>query len=311
MTRPIRLAFVGQSMYFEACSLGPHSTDIESTFIDFRRGEDADRLLASLLDTKPDVAVFFKPESVPAGLLDELDALTVGFATEPLGSSSSRGNADLERRLAEFGRIDPGNFDRIISYNALMVPAIETVAPVWRSIPLPVADRYFRDVRPAYQRPRVIFVGRSTPHREALLSAGKHRYDLVHIAHGVSADDLEEIADGYDVGLNLHNDAYPNFENRASFHLAAGHLLLSEPLTPTAGLEPGIDYVEIDSRDTLKRRLGEIFESPDLYHSIRVRGRDKAELFRASKVYPSLVDDLLHDLEVFGSHRTRTRATSV
>ncbi len=309
MTQGIRLTLVGEGTCFRACTLADECVDIETAFIDFRRGEDPDRLLASLREMQPDVALFFKPESVPAGLLRELDAVTVGYATEPLRSTSARGKSDLERRLSEFRRLDPSNFDRVISYNALMVPAIEKVAPVWRSVPLPVADRYFRAVEPIFRRPRVIFVGRSTPHREALLSAGKHRYDLVHIAHGVSADDLEKIADGYDVGLNLHNDAYPNFENRASFHLAAGHLLLSEPLTPTAGLEPGIDYVEIDSRDTLERRLGEIFESPDLYHSIRGRGRDKAELFRASKVYPSLVDDLLHDLEVFGSHRTR--ATSV
>ena len=88
-----------------------------------------------------------------------------------------------------------------------------------------------------YNRPRVVFIGRSTPHRESFLSGAKHRYDISHIAHGANPDHLEVITDTYDVGINLHNDTYPNFENRVCFHLAAGHLVLSEPLCPAHALE--------------------------------------------------------------------------
>ncbi len=41
------------------------------------------------------------------------------------------------------------------------------------------------------------------------------------------------------VGINLHNEPYLPFENRVSLHLAAGHLVLSEPLDPLHG--PGRD----------------------------------------------------------------------
>jgi hypothetical protein len=37
---------------------------------------------------------------------------------------------------------------------------------------------------------------------------------------------------------------------------------------------------------------------------VRVRGRLKAEGFRASRVYPRLVADLLADIDAFGSSRT-------
>jgi hypothetical protein len=119
----------------------------------------------------------------------------------------------------------------------------------------------------------------------------------------VNVAELEQIADDYDVGINVHNDAYPNFENRVCFHLAAAHLVLSEPLTPTMGLEPGIDYLEVETASELIRRIDELVRSPDIYYGVRVRGRDKAELFRASRVYPLLVADLFRDISVFGWER--------
>jgi hypothetical protein len=36
---------------------------------------------------------------------------------------------------------------------------------------------------------------------------------------------------------------------------------------------------------------------------VRIRGRRKAEAFRASHVYPRLAEDLLRDLRVFGTQR--------
>jgi hypothetical protein len=41
-----------------------------------------------------------------------------------------------------------------------------------------------------------------------------------------------------------------------------------------------------------------------VYRRVRIRGRRKAEAFRASRVYPRLVHDLLLDLDVFGTERS-------
>jgi hypothetical protein len=79
--------------------------------------------------------------------------------------------------------------------------------------------------------------------------------------------------------------------------------VLSEPLSPTHGLEPGIDYVEVRDRDDLLNAVDQIHLYPDLYRRVRIRGRRKAEAFRASRVYPRLVHDLLLDIEVFGTER--------
>ena len=49
-----------------------------------------------------------------------------------------------------------------------------------RSLPLPVADRYYKPVRPVRPgRPRALFVGRSTAHREKFLTRVKHEHDVL------------------------------------------------------------------------------------------------------------------------------------
>ena len=303
VVRKRRLAFVGQATFFESCALDEDIGGLESRFIDYREGDDPEKMLAAVEAVKPDVAFFFKPEIVPTGLLRRLPCIRVGYATEPLPSLGGYARSDLARRATSFSHLDPRNFDRMIAYNPGIAASVEEIMPVWRCVPLPVADRFYRDARHLYRRPHVIFVGRSTKHRESMLEGIKHRYDIFHIAHGVGIADLDVLADTYDIGVNLHNEQYPNFENRVCFHLAAAHLVLSEPLFPTMGLEPGIDYLEVQTASDLVGRVGEVVRSPDLYHRIRIRGRAKAELFRASSVYPSLVEDLFHDIAVFGWER--------
>jgi hypothetical protein len=114
--------------------------------------------------------------------------------------------------------------------------------------------------------------------------------------------------DRHDVGINLHNEPYPSFENRVCLHLAAGHLVLSEALDPLHGLEPGIDFVQIEDGRHLGRLLEVIDRFPGAYQAVRVRGRRKAEQFRASRVWPRLVGDLLVDLSARGERRRAVAA---
>jgi hypothetical protein len=301
---PLRLAFVGQSTFFEACALHEQSARIHTRFVEFREGADAEAMRAALDTFTPHVVVVFRPEIVPRGAFADLRAATLGFLTEPLPrSQGSRAHADLRRRRHDLRQMDPGNFDRIVSFDPLIVATADEFMPVWRSLPLPVADRLYAQVRRIEGRPRMLFVGRSTAHREAFLTKTKHEFDVLHIAFGVAAEELEEAMARHDVAINLHNEPYPSFENRVCLHLAAGHLMISEPLSPTHGLEPGIDYLEVSEPEALLRIARALDRFPDAYHRVRVRGRRKAEDFRASRVYPRLVGDLLADLRAFGSAR--------
>jgi hypothetical protein len=304
MHRRLRLALVGQATFFETC-LPPATPALAPSFHEFRKDADADALLRSLRAARPDVICVFRPEVIPPGALRGLDALTLGFLTEPLPRETEGApHADLARRLWELEQVDGSNFDRIVSFDPLIAPAAAGSLDVWRSIPLPVSDRYFREVGvPLRGRPRLLFVGRSTPHRERVLLDVKHHHDVLHLAFGIGAGELEQALDEHDVGINVHNEDYPSFENRVCLHLAAGHLVLSEWLSPSHGLELGVDYIEITGPGSLYHASEMLSRFPGLWHRVRVRGRRKAEQFRASRVWPRLLHDAIADVAAFGSPR--------
>jgi hypothetical protein len=297
---PLRLAFVGQSTYFEACSLDRPAGGLLPRFFEFRAGADAARLRAALDAYRPHVIIVFRPEILPHGLLEGLRAARLGFLTEPIPRKRGTAHPDLDRRLWELRQVDPRNIDRVVSFDPMIAETAGEHVPVWRSLPLPVCDRFYRPVRPSHGPPRLLFVGRSTAHRERMLVPIKHEYDVLHLAFGVGADRLEKAFDEHDVGINLHNEPYPSFENRVPLHLAAGHLVITEPLSPMHGLESAIDVVEVGNPAALHGTIDLMYRFPGILDRVRVRGRHKAEQYRASRVWPRLVRDLLTDIEAFG-----------
>jgi hypothetical protein len=302
---PLRLAFIGQSTFFEVCALHERSRRADTRFFEFRAGADAEAMLGAVRAFQPHVVVVFRPEIIPSGAFADLRAATLGFLTEPIPRTERRrAHPDLRRRRADLKALSPDNFDRIVSFDPLIVPTADQFMPVWRSLPIPVADGMYADVDRIEGPPRILFVGRSTPHRESLLAPTKAEFDVLHIAFGVAAEELEAVMREHDVAINLHNEPYPSFENRVCLHLAAGHLVISEALSPTHGLEPGIDYLEVGRSDELLRIARTLARFPDAYHRVRVRGRRKAEDFRASRVWPRLAGDLFRDLVAFGTHRS-------
>lgn len=301
---PLRVAFVGQSTYFELCSQRSPSAVIEPTFVEFRSGKPPHQLAAALQQLSPHVVVVFRPELVPAGTFEGLDALTLGIITEPLPRVGDPSHPDLARRLGDLAAVEPGEFDRVISFDPMIAATASRYVPIWRSLPLPVADEVY-GWRPDMSRDvRLLFVGRSTKHREEYLAPLKHQLDLLHIEHGVFGDEFIRMAhDDMYIAVNLHNEAYPSFENRVPLHLAAGHLVISEPLSPSHGLEPGIDFIEISTPEQLLDAVNRVRRRPEYADLMRWRGRCKAESFRASSVWARVVHDLLADVDAFGQRR--------
>jgi len=304
---PLRLAFVGQGTFFEACALTQQARDLATRFVEFRQGGAVDAMLGALRAWHPHVVLVFRPEIVPAGAFADLDAATLGFLTEPLPRRDGPGHHDLDARLHTLRAVDPSNFDHVVAFDPRIAATAEAILPVWRSLALPVDDRFFAPVERIPGRPGVMFVGRSTPHREALLTPSKHSFDVLHVAFGVDATRLQALMREHHVAINLHNEPYPSFENRVSLHLAAGHLVLSEALDPLHGLEPGIDFLEVGHAGDLHAAIAGLQRMPNMHHRVRIRGRMKAEGFRASRVYRRLVHDLLLDLHAFGSPRADAR----
>ena len=310
----MKACFVGQREYFEQCALLEPASGVEPFFVDHRGGADPLPVRVALDEIRPDVVLVFRPETLPAGFLRGVDALTLGFNTEPIPRDAS-GEVHPEQafRLSELAQTDASQFDRIITFDPMGAATAESAGiPVWRSVPLPVADHLFADaLRPPARPPRIAFVGYSTEHREQWLTPVKHEFDVLHvvtglrIAAGLDGSTTRELWGSIDVGINLHVGPFPSFENRVCLHLAAGHLVVSEPLDPSHGLEPGIDYIQVRTPAVLKHVVGAIRTNPDAFRAIRIRGHAKAAAFRASRVFPRLFQDLVADVRAFGTSRAR------
>ena len=87
--------------------------------------------------------------------------------------------------------VDVANFDRIVSFDPLIAETAASVLAVWRSLPIPVADAMFMDVHERSRPPRLLFIGRSTEHREQLLAPVKRSHPIVHIGHGLFGERLD------------------------------------------------------------------------------------------------------------------------
>jgi hypothetical protein len=302
---PVRVAFVGQRTYFEACAMPAAAAGVQPLFIDFRDGAPTAPVLEALERFDPHAVVLFRPENLPAGTFSGLRAPVVGFLTEPLPRHGRSSHPDLEYNLAELRRVDRDNVDRVICFDPLGWEAAAELLPTWRSMPLPVADDLYRRPTPSRRPPRVVFIGYSTMHRETALLSLKHEFDLPHYAHGLMGRELREVLAASDAGINLHGDRWlVSFENRVLLHLASGHLVISEPLDPKYGLDPGLHYVEVGDQYDLDLRVHQLTQQPDAYDRVRIRGHHFSQQFRASLVWPRVIGDLFADLRAFGTERT-------
>jgi hypothetical protein len=307
--RPVRLAFVGRAVEHAWSALSAPAGGVEPAWVEFREDGDPGDLLARLRDAAPDVVVAFAPERLPAGVLREVDAVTVGLLPDPL--RLSQGAADVwtgeglkealaaEDALGHLAGLPIGDLDRLIVADPLLGRGLEEL-PVWRSAPLPVDDALFAppDDRPRRLHP--LSLDESTEHRESYLINAKHFHELSHFAFGLAGERLREVLGSAGIGVVLHASQLRTFAPRAPLHLAAGHLLVCEPLVPPRGLEPGLDHLVVEAPDQLMRVLDQAALRPAAFERVRVRGRLKAEAFRASLVWPRLLGDLADDLAAFG-----------
>jgi hypothetical protein len=294
------VAFVGQGVYFRQCALEHAAGGLSPTFLDFRAAAAPEPLLARLQELDPDVILVFRPEIIPEGLFAGLRATRVGYLTEPLPRTGGVRHQDLKERLWWLEQVDRANFDRIVSFDPLIAETAASIIPVWRSLPLPVADSLFMDVRERAHPPRLLFIGRSTEHREELLAPVKRACPIIHIGHGLYGTELARFLARADVQLNLHNNPYPSFENRVCMALAAGHLVISEPLSPSHGLEPGIHFLQASTPGELLALVERIMREPGAFEEVQRAGRAAAERFRASQVYPGLLREALGEVEAEG-----------
>ncbi len=287
---PLRVAFLGPEVWLDGCAPAGRLGGMIAERLYGSSAADGERLTGALAAFRPHVTVVFDPPRAPFEVLDQAPGATLGVLVA--GAPDER----------EAGRIAP--LDRLVSFDPALTGARIGAHEVWRAIPPPVSDIYFADVRPLRGAPRAMGIGSSSAHREAMLMPAKHHHDLLQVIHGVSGPELRELLEEYDVGVHVPREADGRFGQQIGVHLAAGHLLLSAPLSLEHGLERNIDYLQFDSPDSLVWVLDRLARFPEMHQRIRVRGRLKAEHYRASRLFARICHDLLADVAAFG--RTAT-----
>ncbi|HXB16054.1 MAG TPA: hypothetical protein VNV44_09970 [Solirubrobacteraceae bacterium] len=286
LERPLRVAFLGDPAWLSACCPPGASGALLAERFPYRPGEDAAASGRAAREWRPDVCVAFDPASLPAELLAELPGARLGIIL-----------AGAEEEPAEW-RAE--GLDRLASFRPELTAAQAGGMPLWRAFPPPVADELYAPVRPMAHPPRAMSIGRATRHREDILTPAKHHHDLLQAIHGVEGAQLARLLAEHDVGVYVPPWPGPGFGVQAGVHLAAGQLLVSQPLGPAHGLERGIDYVQFHAAEELVWILDRLRRFPEMHQRERVRGRMKAEWFRASRLFERIAGDLLADIAAFG-----------
>jgi hypothetical protein len=282
---PPDIAFVGSQAWLAGCAPTVPARGMRAERVPVAVGADPERPLSVLTAFRPQVTVIFDPPSVPVEVLRGAPGVTLGVLVAGLPDQPAPGIECL---------------DRLVSFVPALTGTQIEGGELWRAIPAPVSDLLFGEVRPLRRAPRAMSIGRSTPHREAMLMPAKHHHDLLQVIHGVFGEELLELLDEYDVGIHVATQPGGGFDPEVPLHLAAGQLLLSDELAPAHGLERNIDYLHVESPDGLVWVLDRLARFPEMHQRIRVRGRLKAEQYRASRVFHRLAHDLLADVSAFG-----------
>jgi hypothetical protein len=286
LDRPLRAAFIGDPAWLSACCPPAASSKLLAERFPHRPGGDAEALALAVQESRPDVCVAFAPASLPSGMLAELPGARLGVILADAGEEPAQWRAEGLHRLA--------------SFRPELTGEEAGGMQLWRAFPPPVADELYAPVRGMRHPPRAISIGRATRHREEVLTPAKHHHDLLQAIHGVEGADLAELLGEHDVGVYVPPWPGPGFGQQVGVHLAAGQLLISQPLSPLHGLERGIDYIQFHTAEELVWLLDRLRRFPEMHRRERVRGRMKAEWFRASRLFERIAEDLLLDVAAFG-----------
>ena len=145
----MKACFVGQREYFEQCALLEPAAGVEPFFVDHRGGADPSPVRVALDEIRPDVVLVFRPETLPAGFLRGVRRVDAGVQhrADPAGRVRRRCTPSRRSGSASSRQTDASQFDRIITFDPMGAATAESAGiPVWRSVPLPVADHLFADV---------------------------------------------------------------------------------------------------------------------------------------------------------------------
>lgn len=282
-----RFVFLGQKIYFEKTTYHGVVNGMSSNFVPYTYGEKWDDAFSQISKIAPQVVVIYRPEVCDIDFLLALKEkyLTVGFFTEPLPFTGYEAEFDLVRRYSPFENYNFENCDLNISYNPVTCNVLSKTTKIAFSHPIPVSDDIFFDRKNQIVKANGIFIGRVTPARNEYLMALKHKFNLTVIDHG----ELEEnFYHNYNIGLNLHSDSYPNFENRVLYHMAQSMIVLSQQVVPDYNMQHGKHYFVFETPEDLEILFSKIYNDIQSYTVVASNGHNFAKNYATSNFLKKL-----------------------
>jgi len=282
-----KVCFVGQWLYFgKQVSRDAMWMELAPNVGDWNK----------LLDVEADLFVFFMPHQVPPNVKDKLRGRMVGIHAEPLPKhvdGKYRVSDDIYKRLIQMTAAF--DFEHLYHHDKTSFPILEREGVrVKEFISAIDTDRYFPEERE--KKWALIFCGRETEHRLNMMLAAKHRFGsrFLHIAHGISGDELNRMQNMSIIGINCHTEGIPALENRVQTAMASKLFVLSEPLSHNDLFVPGQHFIEFRDANELIHKAKWYLEHEDEREKIAQAGFDLVQKELAAKYkWPKLIDEVL------------------
>ena len=243
----MKIALICQPEYFRFC----YENDLNflGTVREFQLYyRMSEKQFDELVDFDADVNIFFRGEFVPLPVLVKLRGVKVALSSEPfpryIGTKLTYTRDSMFRYLL-FRSIRKLPFDYVFHYDESSLFFLEEDGlSLSGSFPFPVATSLYRKI-PSQIRWDFFFIGRSTPYRELFFGELKHRFNFLHICHGIWGEELVNYISKSKIALNIHAEREVSWEPRVQMLLSCGAFLISEKLSPNPILRPGSDYIEV------------------------------------------------------------------
>ncbi len=265
-----RIAFISQPEYFRVMYedlLGMEDCEVREFPMKFDSPESD---FNGLLEFQPDYAFFFRGEFFPENLLKKITGKKIALSSEPFPRKIKgrwQYTKDSVKRYLNFRSIRNKKFDYVFHYDAASLELFKKDGlNVAGEFVLPVSTEIYQPLN-LEKKWDIFFIGRSTPYREKYFTSLKHKFNFLHIAHGIWGPELVKYYNQAKICLNVHAENEISWEPRMQQMLAAGALVVSEPISPNKYLKPARDYAEAGTPQEMYQKVE---------HYLSDEGRGKA-----------------------------------
>lgn len=245
-----KIAFVAQPEYFRST----YGKDLDNLYIikEVKTLFDVPWYYYSdLIEFNPDIAFFFgAPQFYPGELLKKIKGIKVALSCEPIPFYLNGRLYKSQDRLHRFASLksSKNRYDKFYHFCKQSIPfLIEQGFKVNGEFIFPVATETYRPINNE-KRYDLFFSGRETAHRMSYLAILQRDYKTMHLGYGIYGKEYARLISQCKIGLNLHIDNLPSFEQRVQNMMACGIMVLSERLLQNDFFIPGKDYIEFKNK---------------------------------------------------------------